>query len=324
MKEQQFININSNTWRELENLTAKIEKRGIKSLPSDDIKSFLRMFRQSSHHLAYARTHYPQSSIIAYLNSLIGRCHSHIYAVKKVSPMALIKYITTIFPKLLKEWKTYIIASFLFFFAGFLISFLMVLYSPDNASMFLPKQYIDSVTNSQLGASQWNDALMSSQIMVNNIKVSLMAFVLGITLGAGTIYVLFQNGYILGSLAGLVYVYSDPVRFWSLILPHGVIELTAIFISGAAGLMIAKSLLIPGEYTRSHSLIDGAKKSVSLIWGVIFLLVIAGIIEGFFTPLNISYYTKLCFAGLTAVVLALYFSIPYTDKLKKLHTQHVR
>jgi uncharacterized membrane protein SpoIIM required for sporulation len=152
--------------------------------------------------------------------------------------------------------------------------------------------------------------------MFNNISVSLRAFVFGITLGLGTIYVLFMNGALLGALTALMYMYGSPKHYWSLILPHGVIELTAIFISGAAGLIIAKSILLPGEFTRKHSLIKGAKKAVSLVMGVVLMLVVAGIIEGFFTPLAISENVKLAFAAVTAIILAIYFTVPYLIKMK--------
>ncbi|MDP4090762.1 MAG: stage II sporulation protein M [Bacillota bacterium] len=316
MKEQQFIRTNSNTWKELEKFSFIINKRGVKSLPSGEIKRFLHLFRLSSHHLAYARTHYPQSSTVSYLNSVIGKCHSHIYAVRKASPMALIRYITYGFPNLLKDSRAYVTAAFFVFLAGFLASLLIVWLNAENAAIFLPQQYIDSVKSTPTGAVQANSPLMAGIIMTNNIKVSLMAFALGITLGIGTIYVLFENGAMLGALTALVYQYSDPVRFWSLILPHGVIELTAIFISGAAGFIIAKSILIPGEYTRVHSLISGAKRAVSHAWGIIFLLIIAGTIEGFFTPSGASASTKLAFAAFTAVLLFVYFSIPYLRKKK--------
>lgn len=314
MKEEQFIQINSSLWKELEEFSQLVNKKGIKALPSKDIKRFLHIFRQCSHHLAYARTHYPKSSIVDYLNSLAGRCHNHVYAVKRISSGKFFKYMFRGFPELLKEYKWFVIASFSFFFIGLLLSLLLVLYNSNNASIFLPGNMIEGVKSGKSGGGQWNYPLMSSYIMYNNISVSLRAFVFGITLGLGTMYVLFFNGAILGSLTGLVYLYGDPINYWSLILPHGVIELTAIFISGAAGLIIAKSLLLPGEYKRSHSLINGAKKSVSLIIGVVLMLVIAGIIEGFFTPLNISEWTKLGFAAVTALILITYFSIPYLIK----------
>ena len=314
MREEQFINSNSNIWRELQELSVTIKKGGIKSLPSNEVNKFLHVFRLSSHHLAYARTHYPESSVVAYLNSLIGDCHSYVYAVKKVSPWQLVTYISYDFPKRLKEYRWYVLCSFGFFAFGLVLSLLMTLHNGDNASMFLPQNIIDSAKSGQSGGGEWNSPLVSSYIMVNNISISLKAFVFGITLGLGTIYVLFFNGAILGSLTGLIYLYGSPKNYWSLILPHGVIELTAVFISGAAGLLIAKSMLLPGEYSRRHSLIIGAKKAVSLIFGVIFMLIIAGIIEGFFTPLNIPAVSKLLFAAITLVILSLYFSIPYIYK----------
>ena len=314
MREEQFIKNNSNVWRELQELSVLIKKNGIKSLPSKDVNRFLHLFRLSSHDLAYSRTHYPKSSVVAYLNSLISDCHSYVYAVKKISPWTPLKYIAYGFPKLLKQYKWYVLCSFGIFAFGMVLSLLFTLHNGNNASMFLPQNIIDSAKSGKSGGGQWNNPLMSSYIMVNNISISLKAFVLGITLGLGTIYVLFSNGAVLGSLTGLIYLYGNPKNYWSLILPHGIMELTAVFISGAAGLLIAKSMLLPGEYSRRHSLIIGAKKAVSLVFGIIFMLIIAGIIEGFFTPSSISAEGKLIFAAITAVILTIYFSIPYIIK----------
>jgi uncharacterized membrane protein SpoIIM required for sporulation len=315
LKEEQFIKTNTNTWRELEGFSIVINKKGVKSLPSNEVKKFLSTFRQCSHHLAYARTHYPESSVVNYLNSLISKYHSHVYAVKRTSPGQLFKYIGYEFPTLLKEHKWFVLSSFAFFAFGVLLSLILVLTNTDNANMFLPAAMIESVKSGAAGGGgQWNYPLMSSYIMFNNISVSLRAFVFGITLGLGTIYVLFMNGALLGALTALMYMYGTPKHYWSLILPHGIIELTAIFISGAAGLMIAKSMLLPGEFTRKHSLINGAKKAVSLVMGVVFMLVIAGIIEGFFTPLDISENVKLAFSLVTAAILAVYFAVPYLVK----------
>ncbi|WPC44570.1 stage II sporulation protein M [Clostridium sp. JS66] len=311
MKEDQFISTHLNTWKELEKLTTIISKKGFKALTSKEIQRFLYVFRQSSHHLAYARTHYSQSNVVEYLNSLISKCHSHVYAVKKISSGSFIKYVRCDFPKLIKEYRWFAICSFSFFIIGFLVSLLMVLYNVDNSSLFLPSNLVENIKRGTSGEGQWNYPLMSSSIMTNNIAVSLKAFVFGITLGLGTIYVLFFNGAMLGSLTAVTYLYGNPTKYWSLILPHGIIELTAIFISGAAGLIIAKSILIPGEYSRKSSLVNAAKQASSLILGVILMLIIAGIIEGFFTPLKISAVIKLLFAAITAITLILYFSTAY-------------
>jgi uncharacterized membrane protein SpoIIM required for sporulation len=317
LKEELFIRSNSNTWRELEDLSNIINKKGLKSLPSVQVKRFLHIFRQCSHHLAYARTHFPQSNTVNYLNSLVGKCHSHVYAVKKVPFKTFIKYICIDFPSLLRQCKWFITASFGFFVFGAILAMLLVYSNPDNAKYFLDPAWVEGIKEGHQGGGQWNYPLMSSYIMVNNIRVSLLAFVLGLTLGLGTIYVLFINGALLGALTALIYMYGNPTHYWSLILPHGVIELTAIFIAGAAGLMLARGILLPGELTRWHSLIKGAKNAVLLILGVIILLVIAGIIEGFYTPLDISEISKLVFAALTGLGLAVYFAVPYLLKNKK-------
>lgn len=316
MTEEQFIQINSSTWRELENFFPKLNKKGIRALPSGEIKRFLHIFRLSSHHLAYVRTHFPKSNLEVYLNSLVGKSHSHVYAVRKISPGSFIRYISYGFPELLRETRLYVLSSFGFFALGGIIAMLMVFINVNNASFFLPQELIEGIKSGKMGGGEWNYPLMSSFIMVNNISVSLRAFVFGITLGLGTIYVLYQNGALLGALTALVYMYGDPTGYWSLILPHGIIELAAIFISGAAGLIIGKSMLLPGEYTRKHSLIKGTKKAVALILGVVVMLIIAGIIEGFFTPLDIPEASKLIFAGITGVVLAAYCVIPYVVKKK--------
>ena len=313
MKIEQFISRNTNTWKELEDFSSRINKKGIKGFTSTEIKKLLRVFRISSHHLAYARTHYPDNNVVSYLNSLVGRCHNQIYSVKKFNPKDLYIYIYRDFPQLLKDNRKYIFTAFSVFAFGFLLAMIMTILNTDNAYFFLDATTVEALKEgiSEGGRDSWNNPFMASFITVNNVGVAIKAFVLGITLGIGTIYILSFNGAILGVYTALAYRFSDPTLYWSLILPHGVIELTAIFLAGGAGLIIGRSLLIPGEHTRKHALILAAKKAVSIIAGTAMLLVIAGMIEGFFTPLSISKESKLIFASLTAVLLALYFYIPY-------------
>ena len=311
MKQDQFIKKHSSSWTTLKNTVELLDKKGMTKLESKQLRQFLHLFRQTSHQLAYARTHFPNSDVVMYLNALVGRAHNHIYAVKKNSFSEVFYYIRYGFAKQAKKLSSYIITSFLIFLVGFGISMILVKVNPQSSSYFLPQSMIDSIDWNMDTSNQWDYPLMSSYIMINNISVSLRAFAFGITLGLGTIYILFSNGALLGALTGLVYHFGAPLNYWSLILPHGVIELTAIFISGGAGLIVARSILIPNEYSRKHSIIKASKEAVSLMLGVAFLLVIAGIIEGFFTPLNISPLSKLIFAALTLIGLIIYFAIPY-------------
>lgn len=311
MNIEQFIAKNSPLWTEFKNLTELIDKKGIKHLDSKQLKHYLYLFRQSSHQLAYARTHYPGNEVIPYINSLVANSHNHIYSVKKYDFSEVGSFFSFDLPYNIKKYKNYILIATAIFLFSFALSWLLVANNPQNAAYFMPKEMIEGVNWNMDASNQWDYPVMSSYIMTNNISVAFKAFVLGITLGIGTFYILFSNGALLGALTGLVYHNGNPIGYWSLILPHGILELTAIFIAGGAGFMLARSILIPREYSRRHSIIKGAKEAISLMLGVIIFLIIAGIIEGFFTPINISPVYKLIFAGLTLIMIIAYFAIPY-------------
>lgn len=311
MNIEQFIEKNSSSWSEFKNLTDLINRKGIKHLDSKQIKHYLYLFRQSSHQLAYARTHYPGSEVIPYINSLVANSHNHIYSVKKYDFSEVSNFFKFALPYNIKKYKHYILIATIVFLLGFSLSWLLVANNPQSATYFMPQEMVENINWDMDASTEWDYPVMSSYIMTNNISVAFKAFVLGITLGIGSIYILFFNGALLGALTGLVYHYGNPIRYWSLILPHGILELTAIFIAGGAGLMLAQSILIPREYSRKHSIIRAAKEATSLMLGVIIFLIIAGIIEGFFTPINISPIYKLIFAGLTLLMILAYFAIPY-------------
>ncbi|SDZ25957.1 Uncharacterized membrane protein SpoIIM, required for sporulation [Proteiniborus ethanoligenes] len=311
MNVEQFIKKNSSSWDELKKLTDLLNKKGIRHCEPKQIKRYLYLFRQSSHQLAFARTHFPGSEVVPYLNALVANSHNHIYSVKKYDFSEIKSFFTFELPNSIKKHKSYIITGAIIFFLGFILSLLVVWNNPQNAAYFMPEEMIQNINWDGDTSVAWDYPLMSSYIMTNNISVAFKAFVLGVTLGIGTFYILFFNGALLGALTALVYHNGNPLGYWSLILPHGVLELTAIFIAGGAGLMLARSILIPRKYSRKHSIIKSARESTSLMLGVIVFLIIAGIIEGFFTPINISPLYKLVFAGFTLVIIIAYFSIPY-------------
>jgi uncharacterized membrane protein SpoIIM required for sporulation len=144
---------------------------------------------------------------------------------------------------------------------------------------------------------------LSTFILENNLLVAFLAFAFGITLGIGTVYVLTQNAVLLGALGGAFGAGGKAGAFWSLILPHGVLEIMAICIAAGAGLRMGWSLIDPGDRPRSVALADEARDAVLVVVGVIPAFVMAALIEGFLTgqtgvpPLEI---------GVGAAVAALY------------------
>jgi uncharacterized membrane protein SpoIIM required for sporulation len=147
----------------------------------------------------------------------------------------------------------------------------------------------------------------STMIMVNNIRVSFFCFVLGFVWGVGTIVLLFYNGVILGALAANFFRWQMSLDFWALILPHGIIEISSIIIASAAGLIIGWSLIFPNERSRKEALLENGRDALMLLMGTIPLLILAGLTEGFITPLDfIGPIGKLSFALVTIVFIVFY------------------
>jgi uncharacterized membrane protein SpoIIM required for sporulation len=148
--------------------------------------------------------------------------------------------------------------------------------------------------------------LMSSSLIANNVQVSFVAFAGGVLAGVGTVLILLLNGIFFGAVVGLFHAERLGVYLWSFVLPHGVIELTAICIAGGAGLWLGSALVLPGRSTRSQALVERGREAISLIAGVVMLLLIAGLIEGFISPGPFPPAVKLGFGAVMAVLLFAY------------------
>ncbi|MDR1560026.1 MAG: stage II sporulation protein M [Clostridiales bacterium] len=306
MTEDKFILKNEARWKQLEAYNALLAKKSVKTLELGQINEFAELFRAVSLHLAYAKTHFPNGRSVSYLNQLAGIAHQHFYLREKGGFASVIWYIRKGFGRALRAKRAYVAFSFALFMAGVLISLAMILVDREYASLFLPENFIQAASQENSAAGETNYSFLSAYIMTNNINVSLLAFAGGVVAGLGTVYILFFNGVILGGLSSLSAVNgSDMLNFFSLILPHGFIELTAIFISGACGLMIGQAILTPGDLRRRDSFIRGAKEAAYLVPGVTLMLVIAGLIEGFFTPLQILPWVKLAFSFATLILMFL-------------------
>ena len=146
----------------------------------------------------------------------------------------------------------------------------------------------------------------SSQIFTNNIRVTFYAFAFGVLLGVGTLYVLAFNGAMVGAILALTYRAGFGNDLATFMVGHGVIELSCIFISGGAGLLIGTALLMPGDLSRGDALKSRGMEAVRLIIGCVPLLVVAGIIEGFISPQPINPIIKISIGALTGIALYSY------------------
>jgi uncharacterized membrane protein SpoIIM required for sporulation len=152
--------------------------------------------------------------------------------------------------------------------------------------------------------------MASSAIMTNNLTVSFITFAGGIVFGLGTFFALFTNGMMLGVIGAACHHYEMSVKLWSFVAPHGALELPSIIIAGAAGFRLGHAMLIPGALRWRESVARGGIEATQLVSGIIPLLVIAGCLEGFFSPSHAHNWLKFTVGGLLFTLLNLWLFRP--------------
>ena len=280
MREAAFVRQNKDKWLKFENL---ISNSATGSQQIADV------YVELSDDLSYSRTYYPQSNTTKYLNDLASRLHQKVYRSKKESGNRFISFFTKEFPLGFYHYQKQLLLSFLVFAIFTLIG----AYSSASDSSFVRAILGDAYVNMTLENianddpmavyKEMNEMDMFLGITINNIRVALTAFTLGILAGIGTIYMLMQNAIMLGSFQ---YFFYEKGLLWEsarTIWIHGTIEISVIIIAGCAGLVVGKSMLFPETYTRLRAFVHGVKEGLKIVVSTVPFFIIAGFLEGFVT-----------------------------------------
>ena len=284
MREAAFVRQNKDKWVKYESLL-----RNNRSLYPEKLSD---LYIELSDDLSYSKTFYPGSNTTVYLNRLTAEAHQKIYRSKKESGNRFITFFTIEFPTQFHKHQKQLLLSFLIF-VGFCI---VGAYSSASDSAFVRSIMGDAYVNMTLENIANNDPMavykkmtetdMFLGITINNIKVSLLAFSFGILAGVGTVFLLMQNAIMLGSFQ---YFFYDKGLLWEsarTIWIHGTIEISVIIVAGCAGLVVGKSILFPGTYSRLKSFTMGVKDGLKIVISTIPFFIIAGFLEGFVTRIT--------------------------------------
>jgi uncharacterized membrane protein SpoIIM required for sporulation len=302
----QFRKQRQEQWRKLERELQR-RRQGFRS--DAELNNFVALYKTAANDLAYAQTYFPGDALIPYLNALVAAAHNRLYRQTEGGFRAIWRFYRATFPRLFRSFGRYIALSALITLAGAVYGFLMVWSDPLQAYQLLPTTLAQQVDPLKAGPHDVIPPIDSGIIMTNNILVALMAFVGGLTAGLFTVYSLWKNGLVLGVLTAMFQSSGRSAMFWSLIVPHGATELLAIFIAGGAGLLFAHRLIAPGSMKRSAAVRQGAQNAALLMLGTVPMFVIAGIIEGFFTPTAVPISLKYLVAIGTGLLWTLYFGV---------------
>ncbi|MFV8226072.1 stage II sporulation protein M [Christiangramia aquimixticola] len=283
MREAAFVRQNKDKWVKYEKLIQNNE------LSPDLISN---IYVDLSDDLSYSRTFYPQSNTSKYLNGITSAAHQKIFKSKKESGNRFISFFTEDFPLEFYKYQKQLLLSFLIFALFSLIG----AYSAATDGAFVRSILGDAYVNMTLENIANNDPMavykkaseldMFLGITINNIRVSLMAFVFGVLAGVGTVFLLMQNAVMLGSFQ---YFFFEQGLLWEsarTIWIHGTIEISVIIIAGCAGLVVGKSILFPGTFSRLKSFTMGIKQGLKIVISTVPFFIIAGFLEGFVTRIT--------------------------------------
>ena len=301
-------------WERLELLLVRTGRRGLRRLDAAELFELGKLYRWVTSDLAYAQGHRYDPELQHYLNRLVARSHALVYgATVETGRARIARFFSHTFPmEFRKSWRYIGVCAAITIVWSF-VAYAIVSTNPANAYALLPEQIVPSHITKSLHDSNFAftpeySAQMSGFIITNNIRVAIFAFAGGIvTLGLFTIYELTLTGLMVGGLGALFAQAGFGSDYWATIAPHGVIELTAIQVAAGAGLLLSAGVLNPGRLRRRDAIAENGRRAGILIAGVVAMLCVAGMIEGFFSPLRFSMSIRASVGALTAIGLIAYF-----------------
>lgn len=296
----------------LESLTREVQS-SLKKQSPQKIAEFLRLYRQASADLAFAMTHSSNPDVVRMLNEIVGDAHAQIYVMRRRDPLSAFYEYTKVMARSVRDSRGYLGFTFLIGMIATIFGALLVALWPEAARLVLGAEFFgfaDTWANREHPAMTSSDGVMSTAFYAtNNPIVSLMAGAISVaTFGFFGIYVLFMNCIMLGALSQYM-LFSGQLGFLYIsILPHGVTELSGMFLACSVGLQIAHKFLRPGNQYRLAAAIDAAQRALPILVLSIIMMFIAAPIEGFlsFNGL-VPDYVRLLVIVLSAIAWILFF-----------------
>jgi len=316
LKEIVFIKKNEKYWKEFESILSSKE--------AVDADYLAELYVHITDDLSYTRTFYPDSPLVDYLNGVSLKAHQMIYKNKKEKRSRFLDFWKFEVPLAMTKSHKALLYSFLIFMVAVLIGLFSQSMNIDFVRAIIGDGYVNMTEENIDSGDPLGVYRSSSQssmfigISTNNIRVSFMVYVLGILGTIPAAYILFQNGIMVGAFLGFFIERGLTGIALGTIFIHGALELSAIVIAGAAGIVLGNSFLFPGTYSRMDSLLEGAKRSLKIIIGLVPVFIVAAILESFVT----RHYMDLGEWGRGLIVILsfafiIWYFIYYPIKIKK-------
>ncbi len=314
---ERFVARKQEAWETFRLTAARIERVGLRALPAAEIPVFAARYREVAADLARARTYRVSPEVIAYLERLVAAGHNALYRARARRRLPIAPYVFRDFPAAVVASWPYVLVAFLLFTIPAAVGYAVLRERPELAEEIAPPVMVSRAEQAAerqargIGYVETENEerpVLASWIISNNIMVCLAALAGGLVGGFLTVLSLVYNGLALGIGFGVFANHHAAGYLATFIAGHGVLELTAIFISGGAGLRLAQALVAPGDLTRKDALVLQGAVALRMIGAVVCLLIVAGAIEGLLSASDAPPAYKFAVSAASGVLLACYFA----------------
>jgi uncharacterized membrane protein SpoIIM required for sporulation len=299
------------TWRELDALVTRVEKGGFGALDAGRLARLPVLYRATLSSLGVARASILDRGLLGYLESLTARAYLVVYAPKRGVLEVVVPFLLRGFPAAVRAIRWHLLGSAAFLGLGAAIAWAMVAHDAESYYLFVdgamaggrdPTASTEALRATLFAGSEYGLLGFASFLFTHNSAVGILTYGLGFAFGLPVVLLLFQNGMLLGAMSALFHSRDLAVEWWSWILPHGVTELLAIALCGAAGLRIGQVLVFPGRHPRLHELALAGRAMGGVVAGCVAMLLLAGVVEGVFRQvvqdIGVRYLLAAVFASL--------------------------
>ena len=312
---------NAARWSAFASKLEDARRRGLRSMSDVEVSEFVAEYREVASDLARLRTASAgrDNDALFYVSRLVGAGHNLIYRRRAISTQDAWRFVSVSVPReVRRSWRPILLAAVLLFGPA-LVTAKAVIDKPELAEELLPQSMLDraeeGVARQRKGekayvrVKDFERPLMASAIIANNVQVTFLVFAGGISAGILTVQMLVYNGVSIGAVAGLYAARGIFSQIGMFVVPHSVLELSAICIAGGGGFLLAAAILLPGALTRRAALVVNGRRAIRLITATTMMLIIAGTLEGLLSPrVDVPDWTKFTAAAASALLMLVYFT----------------
>lgn len=319
MRSAEFRRGREANWKKLDYLVTLIESKGIRSLTAEEARELPLLYRATVSSLSVARSIALDRNLLLYLEDLSLRGYLAVYGPRAGLWERLKGFFRRRFPQAVRGIRWHLAASTLVFMLGVLAGYLLVVRDMENYAMLMPAELAGgrgpASTPEELRKvifDRWPGYVETFIVFANslfrhNATIGILAFGLGFMLGLPTLFLLAYNGMMVGAIIALHVDKGLGLDFVGWLSIHGVTEILAILLCGAAGLVVAEKTVFPGRLSRLDSLARSGRLAAGVVAGAVVMFFIAGILEGGFRQLINNTPARFAFAAFSGAIWLLYF-----------------